>query len=448
MVRSIFLVLALVLAGCASGIKRLDGVFQAKPSRWVFVDVQLVDVIRGEIDSSRDVYIEAGVIKKIEKHTPTQDSGYAPINAGGRFLSPGLTDSHVHIYSKTDLLLYVANGVTGVQNMWGFEGAMVMLGLPNSLELKQHVSDGGFGPRIWTAGPLIEGAKKTHPLMTRYTDAASAEAEVSRQQQLHYDFIKTYDWLSADVFAAIILKSKALGIPVKGHVPYAVGLQKAIELGMAEVEHMTGWIDIDAAKLNVAEDGLDTISILVRDKAISVCPSLLVFQRVTSSKRADKEFANHAYRKYLSFMDKWMESMGASSMRDNVTIDLETYPEAIKKAQETVLRNLVKHGVNVVACTDAGNPYIYPGVSLHEEMAMIQSAGVPPWKILQMATVNAAKALGEQNVRGEIRPGFVADLVLTKRNPLEDIVNLTRNEGVMLRGKWFDGGELRSFLAK
>ncbi len=448
MVRTISLVAALFLAGCVSDIKQLDERFQSKPSRWVFVDVQLVDVIRGEIDSSRDVYIEAGVIKKIEKHTPIQDSGYAPLNASGRFLSPGLIDSHVHIYSKTDLLLYVANGVTGVQNMWGFEGAMTLFGLPNSLTLKQHVLDGGFGPRIWTAGPLMEGDKKTHPLMTRYTEAASAEAEVWRQQQLHYDFIKTYDWLSADVFTAILQKSKTLGIPVKGHVPYAVGLHKAIELGIAEVEHMTGWIDIDAAKLNVAEDSLDTISELVRDEAISVCPSLLVFQRVTSRERADKKFANHAYRKYLSSMDKWMESMGASSMRDNVTIDLETYPEAIKQVQETVLRNLVKHGVNVVACTDAGNPFIYPGVSLHEEMAMIQSAGIVPWKVLQMATVNAANALGEQNVRGEIRPGLVADLVLTQKNPLEDISNLTPIDGVMLRGKWFDGGELNSLLAK
>lgn len=361
-------------------------------------------------------------------------------------MSPGLIDSHVHIYSKNDLLLYVANGVTGVQNMWGFEGAMALLGLPNSLELKQNVLDGGFGPRIWTAGPLMEGDKKTHPLMSRYTDVASAQAEVVRQRQRHYDFIKTYDWLSTDVFVAIMQKSNELGIPVKGHVPYSIGLQKAIDLGMAQVEHMTGWIDVDSATLNVTEDSLDMISMLARDEEVSVCPSLLVFQRVTSRDRADKEFTNHPYRKYLSVMEKWMESMGAASMRGNVSIDLATYPEAIRKAQETVLRNLIKHGVNVVACTDAGNPYVYPGVSLHEEMALIQSAGVSPLKVLQMATVNAATALGERNVRGEIRLGFVADLVLLEKNPLEDIRNVTRIDGVMLRGKWFDGSELSSFL--
>ncbi len=155
---------------------------------------------------------------------------------------------------------------------------------------------------------------------------------------------------------------------------------------------------------------------------------------------------NHPYRKYLSSIDKWMENQGASLMRSNVKVLLENHPEMIAEVQEHVLLNLVKNNVNVVACSDAGNPFVYPGISLHEEMSLLQVAGISSDKVLQMATINAAYALGEQNKRGSIQQGFVADLILSDKNPLEDIHNIKTLKGVMLRGKWFQLDELNSYL--
>ena len=375
------------MTGCVNHLHTLDQAYTLKSSRWVFTDVNIVDVTHGEIITNMDVFVDDGVINKIVKRDTKATNGYQIIQAKDLFLSPGLIDSHVHIYSERDLIFYVANGVTGVQNMWGFEGMMTLLGLPNSLDLKRRISNWGFGPMIWTSGPIFEGEKKTHPFMSSFIDKASAEEEVERQQQLRYDFIKTYDWLSNEAFSAIILKANAQNIPVKGHVPYSVSIHDAIESGLAEVEHLTGWIDIDSATINVAENKLDEISILARNKNISVCPSLLVFRRVMSQERAEEELVNHSYRRYLSSIDKWMENQGASSMRDNVKIPLENYPDMIAEVQERVLLNLLKNNVNIVACTDAGNPFVYPGVSLHEEMSLLQAAGISPDKILQMATI-------------------------------------------------------------
>src|SRR4030095_3639328 len=92
-------------------------------------------------------------------------------------------------------------------------------------------------------------------------------------------------------------------------------------------------------------------------------------------------------------------------------------------------------GVMIVAGTDVGNPYRFPGYSLHEELAFYVSAGMTPREALATATVNAARPVGDENQWGSIREGLAADLVILRANPLEDIGNTRTIHHVVRAGR-------------
>ncbi len=103
-------------------------------------------------------------------------------------------------------------------------------------------------------------------------------------------------------------------------------------------------------------------------------------------------------------------------------------------------------GVRFLAGTDTGNPYCFPGFSLHDELALLVEAGLTPLEALQAATVNAAEFLGVKETLGTIEKGKSADLVLLDANPLEDIRNTQKINAVILNGRLFDRQALDQML--
>jgi imidazolonepropionase-like amidohydrolase len=103
-------------------------------------------------------------------------------------------------------------------------------------------------------------------------------------------------------------------------------------------------------------------------------------------------------------------------------------------------------GVPLLAGTDPFVPCVIPGFSFQEELEQLYGAGLTNYEVLQTATVNAARFLGESETVGTVAPGKRADLVLVNANPLDDIGNAFRREGVMLRGKWMTEDVLQKEL--
>ena len=99
---------------------------------------------------------------------------------------------------------------------------------------------------------------------------------------------------------------------------------------------------------------------------------------------------------------------------------------------------LAKAGVPILAGTDEGNPYIFPGFSLHDELALLVKAGLSPKEALQAATINPARFLGVEEKLGSVDPGKAADLVLLDADPTADIANTTKIRAVFARGKLYD----------
>ena len=99
-----------------------------------------------------------------------------------------------------------------------------------------------------------------------------------------------------------------------------------------------------------------------------------------------------------------------------------------------------KTGVPFLAGTDLGNPFIFAGFSLHDELEMFVKAGFTPMESLQTATINPAKFLGKEKDLGTVQRGKLADLVLLDANPLENISNTRRISGVVVRRQVFAAG--------
>jgi imidazolonepropionase-like amidohydrolase len=85
---------------------------------------------------------------------------------------------------------------------------------------------------------------------------------------------------------------------------------------------------------------------------------------------------------------------------------------------------------------------------LHEELQRFVAAGFTPMEALQTATLNPAKFLGMEDRLGTVEKGKLADLVLLDANPLEDIRNTQKIEGVVVNGRYLSRGELDKMLAR
>jgi hypothetical protein len=109
---------------------------------------------------------------------------------------------------------------------------------------------------------------------------------------------------------------------------------------------------------------------------------------------------------------------------------------------------LFRAGVPMLAGTDVGNPYCFPGFSLHDELAMRVEAGVSPLAALQAATRNAALFMGALDKYGSVKVGMAADLVLLDADPLMDIHNTAKIFAVFLGGKVFDRAALDLLLSQ
>ena len=108
------------------------------------------------------------------------------------------------------------------------------------------------------------------------------------------------------------------------------------------------------------------------------------------------------------------------------------HQESVKKAHLA--------GVTIAMGTDAGTPFNYHGKNLME-IPLLARHGLSPMEALKAATGIASQALGMEHLIGTVEEGKIADLVLVKHNPLEDIDILNEPDAVvrvMKSGKFME----------
>ncbi len=99
----------------------------------------------------------------------------------------------------------------------------------------------------------------------------------------------------------------------------------------------------------------------------------------------------------------------------------------------------------MAAGSDLPNPWVIPGVSLHQELRWLHDAGIPPIEVLKIATYSGAVALGLDAETGSVEPGKVADLIVLGADPTVNLGNARAISHVFRGGRFFDPSALLVF---
>jgi imidazolonepropionase-like amidohydrolase len=402
-----------------------------------------------QVGPSKDVELPAGTRK---------------IDGRGKFLIPGLADMHVHLFmdegapkenAANEFAVMLANGVTAIR---------LMIGTPDHLGLRREIEAGRLlGPQLWIASPQFTGRKDTNAKVV--TTPEEAWAAVKESADLGYDFIKLTLFITPAVFDAICAEAARQGIRVVGHVDARVGVARALAAGQ-HIEHLDNYMESVLAdnapnKTSVSDRGVftprnwETIDYVDEQKIQQIaqatakarvwtCPTLTLFKKAFAEGQTDAE---------IRARPEW--NLQPAKHRDLYLMAHERYwknppSEARRKRYIEVRNKMVKAiadaGGKILAGSDAPEWFLGYGFTLHREIENLVHAGLSPYQALAAATRNPAEFLHALAEWGTIEPGKRADLVLLDANPLEDIRNTTRIEGVAIGGRWLDRAQLQQML--
>ena len=375
------------------------------------------------------VLIEAGRIVAIG--APSLGANVCRIEAAGKVLLPGLADMHAHM-TEADLPLFLANGVTLVREMNGS---------PTHVSLRERLARGEIvGPRLVVASPLLTGKplQFRHRLIESRDDAYAAAHEA---KDAGYEFLKIYDDLSEDQYDAFVEAGQTLGLPLDGHVPSAAGLTKVVASGQA-IQHMD---KIAFALAGHAPDSADALLPQARrifsGKRIWVTPTLASLGALDRAGTA--EYAARFQRPEMAYVDSGTIGWWRSLVRDGRRPDQMS---RFYRFQLSLLRTLRETDTRFLLGTDAPNPLMIPGFSVHDELeTLVRDGGFTPYEALLTATRNPAEFLGDA-AGGRVQVGARADLLLVDANPLASLATLKAPHGVMVSGRWISRAELDAGL--
>ena len=378
------------------------------------------------------------------------------IDGKGKFLIPGLWDMHAHYkWSHVDLdPLLIANGITGVREMWG--------NMPNVVDIpKKSQIEEFLSPDIYTSGDLIDGDPPSFPgfggsiVITTPDEAVKA---VDKQIEENVDFIKIYSSLSEECFMAIAREAKKRNIPIAGHLPNSVSIYKAIEARMASSEHLYGFLEgcisqnnnenspgsIEELLNRFSETRFDSLCSVLANSSMWLCPTLTVNRAM--SYLNDTVFISDNRIAYLPgyVIDIWNQKLNPYTKSQ-----IDAFAESTRARylfELSLIGKMNDKGVKFIAGTDFPNPYVFPGFSVHDELALMVKGGMSALDALKSATLNAALFMNKENDFGSVEVGKLASLVLLNKNPLENIENTKSIEAVILRGKVLDRATLNKML--
>lgn len=414
---------------------------------FIFVDVNLVTMRDPAVLARQTVVVADGLIQEIgDAAGVALPAGSQPIDGAGRYLMPGLVDMHVHLgESMDDLPLYLANGVTTIRNMWGIEGfglARWLMGTRvfDHLQLRDRIRDGAvLGPRVVTAGPLIEGDRSFFPrfLVVRSGSAHAAEQIVRRQAEQGFDLVKFYSSLSSDAFDGLVRAARERNLPCAGHLPDPVGIRNAVRAHVTSLEHLLGFFNPYDPGLAIHPSEVGEVARLSADHGVFHCPTLVASERLADAGQRERYEHEEAMRYVSGRVVRGMRMLQDASRKHFAkrgAAPNHTYLDFLYR----VVDELKRAGARILLGTDKGTPYVVAGFSVHRELEHLARAGLSPYEALTTATVNAAACLRLTDEIGTVETGKRADLLLVDGNPLADLRTVERPHGVMVRGRWLD----------
>lgn len=407
------------------------------------------------------MFISDSIIKTIS-NTTIPENVDIEIDGEGRFLIPGLFDSHIHLFQSGGL--YTRPDIVDLRHIRDYETerewlranagnilqhylrcgitSVIDVGGPlYNFQIRDKIEYSRIHPNLFLTGPLIstyqpEEFPKDDPPIIKVSTSDEARSLVRRQLDYNPDFIKiwyiTLPSQSAesmyDIVKATIEESHLHKLPVVVH---------ATELNTAKLALHAG-ADLLAHSVDDAVDE-DFIELLKQNEA-SYIPTMIVHRNyvetLTQNNSIGDEDLQYAPPVPVGTMfdfNHLLDSEELAYFKDNEQVLNSGLKEQESMRQKNLVE-LVRSGINVATGTDAGNIGTHHASSYYDELRAMTEAGLTNADVLRASTINAASSIGKQNELGSIEEGKQADLILLGANPLESIDALKQIEFVVKSG--------------
>jgi len=448
--------------------------FKPKTGTVVIKNVHLLSTEGDSIIGNQNILLKNGIIKAIDS-TLNIPLGAIIIDGTGKYLIPGLIDTHVHLLqSPNDLLLYLVNGVTEIRELIGEE---------DHLKWRNEIEKGRIGPKMHVYSPRLGSFETMEGWFMEYSqgfvnikNAAEAKQAIKNFHEKGYDGIKVYSHVTKEVYKALNENGKAFNMPVVGHIPWKIELSDLWNSNQNNIVHfeelmnalsrefnpdspLGGFFGKEEAFLKFIEQRGEALTTHLIENDITLSSTLWLnesfarqpFKIKQVLKEVQLEYENPGISEGVSYIPQaigWLPEVNRYKLREGLTPDeikeYQKFWKAYAKACEAIARICIKKGVKIMAGTDANLPPVVPGFSLHDELQSLYRAGMSNTQVLQSATNTPALYLKSNS--GKIALGYEANLVLLDKNPLENIANTKTINTVINKGEVFDRNLLDSIL--
>ncbi len=427
---------------------------------------EIVDVIPGE---AADSPTTQPLIDRAKRH----------IEGAGKYLIPGLWDFHVHFTyderfsdSMGDLFLY--HGITSVRDTGGLLEKL----LPVVDDLR---GNGRVSPDVWFSGPLLDGPSVVYDgdhrpgLGIANATPAEARRNIAEIHAAGASFLKIYEMVSPEIFAAIVEEASQRNLPIDAHVPLSM-LAREVAPKVQSLEHLRNYeldciTDLEAKRnerVSIMKNAGDTPGANLRSQ-------LHGLQRIASIEAEDAEVcaqSTEALTNTISVPTLRLNTLRTIPPMHRADFEpvLSLIPQKVREEWLMLIASLNnetqqpdttmtdwslrrtgelhKAGAPIAAGTDTPIGLSIPGYSLHTELERLVAAGLSPQEALDSATLRPAEFFSIEDKLGRIRPGYTADLILLSANPLENIGNTRAVELVLKGGKVVNRQQLHQRLSE
>lgn len=291
---------------------------------------------------------------------------------------PGLVESHAHVdWSSLVSGRWLDHGVTTVRNpgVDPYEGA--------AQKEMLRASDIAV-PRLVSAGPLMTGDRVSYGIAQPNATPGHVRAEIGRHAALGLDLIKTYVRMDYRLQHHAIDAAQRAGLLTTSHE-----LFPAVAYGVDAIEHLLGTSRRGFSwKASANMRAYQDVTALVAFSGASITPTIAMYERYSPGTG---------------------EPLGA------------------------IVMQLHQAGARIAAGTDA--PFVPYGAGLHDELALYRQAGLSPAEVLRTATSAGAHIAGLEGEIGRVAPGYAADIVIVRGDPLQQFDDLRAITWVMAGGR-------------
>jgi len=392
---------------------------------------RMFDSETGTFLPARTIIVKNNLIDAVGENLPAP-TGARVIDLSRYTVLPGLIDAHTHLlYLEDPSATLTMEGIkaltvegTTLRALRGAARAHTFLNagitsvrdLGNSghfgdVALRTAIAEGSVdGPRMYVSGPGLSPVGGQFPgLQSNYQQIAEEEYRIIRgaedarlavKENATYGarLIKIYanntpnpTYLSMDEMRAIVDEAHLLKMKVAAHATNDIAVRRAVEAGVDSIEH--------------GYEVKDETLALMKQKGVALVPT---------------DIDDLSLKRYVE-----------RQRRPGPTPSLSGFLDASRDR----LRRALAAGVTIVAGSDNYINMGWPqGEAARRVLFAYREAGMQPVQILQAATINAARLIGDQRI-GVLKAGSFADIVAIDGDPVQDFNTIEKVKFVMKNGK-------------